>query len=223
MPNSEQAAEGNRSPPDVRLNIHAIITGSRVNGPGDRVVVWTQGCGKGCKGCFNVETWDTGHRSLYHPEHAAALVLQSGMDGLTLTGGDPLEQPEAILLFLKALHDGSGNLIGFPRGIICFTGYTMDEVNAIPPAAACLPYIDLLIDGRFVESLRHTSGIAGSSNQNFNFSTRAGRGRDIIPEDEVKTDQGVEVFGGEDGTVEVTGFPAIDRKRLGMLGLKVVK
>jgi anaerobic ribonucleoside-triphosphate reductase activating protein len=207
---------------DLKLNLHAVLGGTTVNGPGSRTAVWTQGCRKGCKGCFNPETWGERERDLMDPAALAERVLAMGDEGLTLTGGDPLEQPEALLAFLKALHDGEGKLRGFPRGVICFTGYTRAEVEAIPEAAACLPYIDLLIDGRYVESLRYTSGLAGSSNQNFNFNPAPGRGRALIPEGEVRTDQGVEVFGGEDNTVEVTGFPVIDRKWLGKLGLKVL-
>ena len=205
------------------LRIHSIIQGTEVNGPGNRYALWTQGCAKGCSGCFNTETWAHSNGVWWTPQALAIDALTSGLEGITATGGDPLEQPEALLTFLQALHDENGNLRGFPRGIICFTGYTMDEVLSIPAATACLPYIDLLIDGRYVESLRYTSGLAGSSNQNFNFNERPGRGRALIPEEEIHTDQGVEVFGGEDNTVQITGFPVIDRKWLAKLGLKVIQ
>lgn len=200
-----------------------MITESGVNGPGNRLVIWTQGCGKGCVGCFNPETWKFEGGELWHPVRLANYVLDLNPEGLTLTGGDPLEQADSLLWFLSELHHGDPDLKNIlPRGILLFSGYTLDEIIELPKAQKCLSYIDLLIDGRFVESLRYTDGLAGSSNQQFHFSNSPGRGRARIEEYEVQTDQSIEISTRSDGLLEVTGFPAINRRLLSKLGLKIL-
>ena len=86
----------------IPLSISSILSQSEVNGPGERLVVWTQGCSKACPGCFNPETWKFSRKNLWESTELAEKVFSSSPDGLTLTGGDPLEQPEALLEFLAA-------------------------------------------------------------------------------------------------------------------------
>jgi anaerobic ribonucleoside-triphosphate reductase activating protein len=203
------------------INIHAVINGSEVNGPGNRIVVWTQGCTKGCKGCFNENTWNFKRKNLMTVKSLAEIIFSSKCDGLTLTGGDALEQPEALLEFLKLLHTESGELLPgiLPKGIICFTGFLIEELTGA--ALECLRYIDLLIDGRYVEKLRYTNGLAGSSNQRFHFSKAVGRGEFLIPRAEVLIDQSIEVHVDDSDIIQVTGFPSIDRKFLRDYGLDI--
>lgn len=205
------------------LSIHSILTQSEVNGPGERLVIWTQGCTKGCVGCFNPETWKFSSKWMKNPKDLAALVISSNPEGLTLTGGDPLEQPDALLEFLRELHlDGESLTSEFlPRGIICFTGFLIEELEGA--AKECLEYIDLLIDGRFVEQLRYTSGLAGSSNQRFHFSSKVGRGECRLRRDEILIDQSIEVHVDDidSSIVRVTGFPVINRDFLKKYGLQV--
>ena len=201
-----------------------MIEQSGVNGPGNRLVIWTQGCGKGCSGCFNPETWKFESGELWSAYDLANHLRQINPEGLTLTGGDPLEQASGVLSFLEELHRDDPLLEKIlPRGILMFTGYRMEELLELTHARQCLQYLDVLIDGRFMESLRYTSGLAGSSNQEFHFSNSPGRGRARIAESEVKTDQGVEVHIRPDGDLEVTGFPAINRRLLSKLGLKIIR
>lgn len=210
---------------DEKLSLHSMLLQSEVNGPGERLVIWTQGCTKGCPGCFNPETWKFARKNLRVPAELAEEVISSNPEGLTLTGGDPLEQPEALLDFLKSLHDGGtpeslrADLL--PRGVICFTGFVIEELRGA--ALECIDYIDLLIDGRFIEKLRYTSGLAGSSNQRFHFNSREGRGEARISRDEVFFDQAVEIHVDDDdpSIIRITGFPSIDRKWLRSQGLFV--
>lgn len=202
------------------LRIHAILDHTFVNGPGDRMAIWSQGCMKGCPGCFNPLTWKHGIGEIWHPLLLANYVRDHNPEGLTLTGGDFLEQPEGCYRFLKELHDGE-QLNILPRGIILFTGYTIEEIEEIPAALKCLKYIDLIIDGRFMQGLKYSNGLAGSSNQRFHFSSVSGRGKERIPEEVVSTDQHIEVHLSDDGSIEVTGFPDIDRAKLKDLGIRV--
>lgn len=207
------------------LSVSSILQQSEVNGPGERLVIWTQGCTKACPGCFNPETWKFTRRSLWDSVELAEKVFSSNPEGLTITGGDPLEQPEALLEFLRALHKDEhpeylpSNFL--PRGIICFTGFEIEEISGA--ALECLKYIDLLIDGRYIEALRYTSGLAGSSNQRFHFNQIPGRGEVRLRREEIEIDQSIEVHLDEtdaDGVI-VTGFPLINRRFLRELGLTV--
>lgn len=209
----------------AKLSVHAVLSQSEVNGPGERLVIWTQGCTKACPGCFNPETWKFSSTWLETGAELAAQVVSSSPEGLTLTGGDPLEQPEALLDFLQELHGHQSpeklRADFLPRGIICFTGYLLEELSGA--ALECVQYFDLLIDGRFIEKLRYTSGLAGSSNQRFHFSSIPGRGESRLSRDEIIIDQAVEVHvdDTDPSIIRITGFPLIDRAWLKKHGLTV--
>lgn len=199
-----------------KLYIHSIMESEDVNGPGNRLVIWTQGCCKGCVGCFNPSTWKSKTGKIYTVKELADLALSKNFEGLTLTGGDPLEQSDSLFEFLKLIHFEDFELkTRFPLGIICFTGYVIEELSG--SALSCLDYIDLLIDGRFVKELRYSSGLAGSSNQRFHFSNKSGRGISRIPKESILIDQSIEIT--ED--LDVTGFPVIDYSSLRSLGIKI--
>ena len=183
---------------------------SKVNGPGLRFVLWTQGCSKGCKNCFNPETWSFEKYKSLTPLEIFELIKNSNVSGVTITGGDPLEQPEELLELLILLES-----LNLSNGIILFTGYTIDEINKDFLLRKSLNYIDVLIDGRFEKDQRISSSLRGSENQNIiYFSSK-------IKEEELNIDQEVEV-GILDSEMYVTGFPSISRKILKSLGVRVV-
>jgi anaerobic ribonucleoside-triphosphate reductase activating protein len=136
------------------------------------------------------------------------MVKNANCDGVTITGGDPLEQPEELLELLKLLYS-----LDLRKGIILFTGYTIDEINNLGGVVKeCLGYIDLLIDGRFEDTNKISSSLKGSGNQQFfYFSSK-------IKEDEVLFDQEVELHLRDD-ILLATGFPQIDRDFLLELGV----
>jgi anaerobic ribonucleoside-triphosphate reductase activating protein len=180
---------------------------SRVNGPGLRFVLWTQGCSKGCKNCFNPETWSFEKYKLLTPLEIFELIKNSSVSGVTITGGDPLEQPEELLELLVLLES-----LNLSKGIILFTGFTIDEINKDFLLRKSLDYIDVLIDGRFEKDQRISSSLRGSENQNIiYFSSK-------IKEEELNIDQEVEVCL-EGDKISVTGFPSVDRKFLKEFGV----
>lgn len=180
---------------------------SRVNGPGLRFVLWTQGCSKGCKNCFNPETWSFEKYKLLTPLEIFELIKNSSVSGVTITGGDPLEQPEELLELLVLLES-----LNLSNGIILFTGFTIDEINKDFLLRKSLDYIDVLIDGRFEKDQRISSSLRGSENQNIiYFSSK-------IKEEELNIDQEVEVCL-EGDKISVTGFPSVDRKFLKEFGV----
>ena len=192
------------------INIHSIIQKSRVNGPGERFVIWTQGCRKMCKGCYNPETWSHYRNDLISVDSLIKMVEESDCIGVTITGGDPFEQPKELLKLLEGL---SG--LDLPKGIIVFSGYSIDEIRANEIMSNCLDYLDVLIDGRYIESERIYNGLAGSSNQNFHIFS------DKISSNELNMDQEIEIHSlGE--LIQLTGFPLIDRNRLREKGIEIM-
>jgi anaerobic ribonucleoside-triphosphate reductase activating protein len=150
------------------LNVHAFLAASRVNGPGARAVVWTQGCRRRCPGCCNPDTHDHRPRRLVAPAKLAERVATvEGIEGLTVSGGEPFEQPAAV-----AAHCRQVSRRGL--SVMVFTGQTYEQLRASddPAVGALLGQIDILVDGPFVRRLAQTHlAWRGSSNQRVRFLT----------------------------------------------------
>jgi anaerobic ribonucleoside-triphosphate reductase activating protein len=149
----------------VKVRVHAIEERSRANGPGARFVVWMQGCTLGCAGCFNRATHDAGAgREVELDAIVAQLAAVRGIEGLTLSGGEPLQQPAAAAAVLAAAR---------ARGLstLVFSGYTLAEIHALPGGDAVLAALDVLVDGRYVAGARQSAGLRGSANQRIHLLT----------------------------------------------------
>ena len=136
---------------------------SSVNGPGVRYVLFMQGCKHHCAGCQNPETHDlTGGFEMTVKEVVDDILHTRYLDGVTLSGGDPLAQPEATKEIARNLKEAGMN-------IWLYTGYTWEQImegKAGETAKEVLSYIDVLVDGPFIESLLTEDAIwRGSSNQ----------------------------------------------------------
>jgi len=180
----------------LRLRVGAIIDRSRVNGPGCRTVVWVQGCTLACPGCWNKELWPHSGGDLWDVDDLACRLLSvDGVEGVTFSGGEPLQQPEA-------LHELINQLQAAGRSIFIYSGYELDELN--PIQSACIEACDVAVVGRYVEAERDMSmKWKGSRNQRVLFPS--GRYSD---EDIGEDAQEFEVHINKDGTYKVTGFPS---------------
>lgn len=148
--------------------VHAVEPRSRANGPGSRFVVWLQGCTLGCAGCFNPTTHDAaGGREVAIADLAAqmAAARDAGSEGLSLSGGEPLQQAGAAVALLDAARS-------LGMSTLAFSGYTIDEIRALPGGADVLARLDVLIDGRYVASDRLATGLRGSANQRIQLLTQ---------------------------------------------------
>ena len=183
---------------------------SKVNGPGLRFVLWTQGCLKGCKNCFNPETWSTDLYKELSPTQIFELIKNfEDIDGITISGGDPFEQEDDLLALLFLL---SGE--NYKSGVIVFSGYTKEQIEAHPIRKKCLEYMDVLIDGLYVDELKTLNDLRGSSNQRFYFFSQK------IKEEELKFDHEIEISHLESDII-ITGFPHVDRKVLKSFGVNI--
>ncbi len=132
------------------------------NSNGIHTSLFTQGCYHRCKGCWNESTWDFKGGKELTEEALNKFIECSNADyitGISILGGEPFQQePNEILELLKTLKDRVG------KPIWLWTGYTFDS---IPKAyEECLNYIDILIDGKYVEELRDLNlKFRGSLNQ----------------------------------------------------------
>src|SRR5262245_44756912 len=110
------------------LRIHARTESSRVNGPGCRAVIWLQGCSLGCEKCWNPKTHPPAAGDEVSVSELAAwtdaLWRQSAVSGLTLSGGEPMEQVAELAELLEALHRASP---GLSLGL--FSGYSDVELK----------------------------------------------------------------------------------------------
>lgn len=180
--------------------LHGRLARSRANGPGRRMVVWFQGCTLGCPGCFNPAT-HVAAGALTELDDVIAELMTADVDGLTLSGGEPLQQaPAALELLLAARRRRLSTLI--------FSGYTRDEITAQALGPAVLAHTDVLIDGRYQAPLRHAADLRGSSNQTIHLLTsRHTRAEvDATPEAEITI--------GPDGSLAITGVAPITIRAL---------
>jgi anaerobic ribonucleoside-triphosphate reductase activating protein len=144
------------------MNYHGITLTSFNNGEGMRTVLWVAGCEHKCKGCQNAYSWDVNGGKLFDREARLELfkaLNRTWIDGLTLSGGDPLHPAnrEAITALARDFK------AEFPRkNIWLYTGYTYEDVKDLE----VMQYVDVVVDGQFVEALESERyKYAGSTNQ----------------------------------------------------------
>ena len=146
------------------IRIAGIVNESVVDGPGIRMVIFTQGCPHNCPGCHNPETHDfDGGQLRQTGELVSQMASQRYMAGITISGGEPFCQPEAFAKLAASVRE---------RGlsVTVFTGYTFEELTEMAQEdihiARLMELTDILIDGRFVKALRDlTLQFRGSCNQ----------------------------------------------------------
>lgn len=134
------------------------------DGFGLRYAIYLSGCSHHCAGCHNPESWNPQQGTLLTEEMLKDMLTEICrnplLDGITLSGGDPMFHPEGARILLKILKEET-NL-----PVWCYTGYTYEEMVQSTALKACLPYIDVLVDGRFDRELFNPSlAFRGSSNQ----------------------------------------------------------
>ncbi|MDO5517662.1 MAG: anaerobic ribonucleoside-triphosphate reductase activating protein [Clostridium sp.] len=135
------------------------------NGPGLRLSLFTSGCTHHCKGCFQPETWNFDNGEPFTSEVQKNIIEKSRSRytaGLSLLGGDPLDNVDGILPLLKEYRDVFGNT----KTIWLWTGYLFEEIINDEKMSEALPFIDVIVDGKFIEGQKDiTLKYMGSSNQ----------------------------------------------------------
>ena len=149
---------------EASIRLAGIVRESIVDGPGIRFVVFTQGCPHHCEGCHNPETHDfTGGYDCRTGKLLAEIDKNPLLRGVTISGGEPFCQPEALLELLRAVKQRGLNLM-------VYTGYLYETLLEMarerPAIGEMLLLTDLLVDGPFLLKERDlTLRFRGSRNQ----------------------------------------------------------
>ena len=137
-----------------------------VNGEGTRCTLFVSGCTHGCKGCYNQKSWSFSAGVPFGSEMEEQILkdlkdMRIKRQGLTLSGGDPLHPRniEALLPLVQRVKRECPD-----KDIWVWTGYKLEELDAYQ--RQMLPYIDVLIDGKFIQEQADPSLVwRGSANQ----------------------------------------------------------
>ena len=135
-----------------------------VDGIGLRYSLYFSGCNHKCKGCHNEYSWNPENGDIVTYEIlekiAEEINTNTMLDGITISGGDPLFNPEDMIRVLRFLKEKTG------KDIWMYTGYTLEQIRKDEKRNACLEYIDVLVDGPFIKQLYAPDlRFKGSSNQ----------------------------------------------------------
>ena len=173
-------------------------------GPGRRVGIWFQGCSIRCPGCLSVDTWAVDHGRTFIEDIMEAIdVWIDSADGVTISGGEPFDQPDALLVLLRQIRKR------FSGDILVYSGYQHDKlITSLKDADGT---IDALISGPFDYTASHTLPLRGSDNQCLHTLTPLGQQR-FIEYDQPQSEQSgsLDVMFDEDGTVWFAGIPRRD-------------
>jgi len=128
-----------------------------VLGPQKRVGVWFDGCTLGCAGCISVHTWQRKEKNKSSVAKIVEKVSRYDTQRVTVSGGEPFEQPEALLGLLQALRNKGFN------DILVYSGYALSYLKT--HFGEILESIDALVDGRFEQNKASLEVYRGSANQ----------------------------------------------------------
>ncbi len=178
------------------LRVGRVLHGTTAEGPGLRTAIWFQGCSIRCTGCINPH--------LFNPRGGTQLpvagiiedAVAAGVEGLTLIGGEPFDQPDAGHSLATAARAAG-------LGVIAFSGYEYETLrDRDDTTRAFLATVDLLVDGPYQEWNPETErALVGSGNQRFIHLTD--RYQNYRPE---LVRNRVDIRVRPDGTIEVAGF-----------------
>lgn len=140
---SRKPKSTSRSTSADTLRLFRVESDCRVLGPGRRAVLWVMGCSLGCAGCLVPQSWpDRGGLLRQVDELVEWLVGLEAIEGVTLSGGEPMQQAAALARLVWKTR------LRRDLGVVCYTGYRQEELTG-PDQQQLLEQVDLLIDGPY--------------------------------------------------------------------------
>ena len=187
------------------LRIHKIMNATVANGPGRRVCVWLQGCTLKCPGCFNPDTHGGQQAISAAPEDLietlATLCADPKIEGITFSGGEPLQQWAGLRQVLAWVSQNTS------WSVVIFTGYEADEIASFPWENELRGLADVVIAGRYRQDQRQANRLIGSANKKMLFYSSRYTEKDFerIPTAEIRISKdGMTTFTG----INPMGMPA---------------
>jgi anaerobic ribonucleoside-triphosphate reductase activating protein len=179
-------------------------------GPGRRIGIWFQGCSIRCDGCMSRDTWAVARRKMTVSE--LLYRVQPWLDeanGITISGGEPFEQPEALMELLEGLRTAADT------NVIAYSGSSLEQLIERHPSI--LEHIDLLISEPFDSMKAVSAPLFGSANQRATCLTKRGAEIWHIAEAAWRDRGGrLDLIAEADGPIWVAGVPGPgDLERLG--------
>lgn len=149
------------------VRVAKIIERTSAEGPHERLALWVAGCDLACPGCCNPELFDPNSGRLLDLVEIHALLDRAvtNVEGITVLGGEPLQQIEAVTWLLREAKARQ-------LGTLLFTGYTLDEARTLEGFDMLWAHVDTLVDGRFdARRPDRTRRFIGSANQGLQHHT----------------------------------------------------
>jgi len=170
-------------------------------GPGRRVGLWFQGCSLHCPGCISADTWAPGEGAVDTEQVVEQLArFAIDADGLTVSGGEPFEQPEALAEILLAWRKLS------ERSVLVFTGLDLEQIT--PWLESHPTLVDAVIAGPFSSDLPQTKALRGSDNQELHVLTQLGAEFLTYERPATDADRTLDVMFDDNGVAWMAGIPA---------------
>ncbi|MCD9113834.1 4Fe-4S single cluster domain-containing protein [Pseudomonas bijieensis] len=173
-------------------------------GPGRRIGIWFQGCSIRCPGCISADTWGPAHRRLSLEQLLEQITpWLHEAEGITISGGEPFDQFDALRSLLEGLRRLS------ELDILVYSGYSLEQLDE--PLFQTKGLIDALISDPYIEALSQTMALRGSDNQRLSLLTPLGRERLGHYERLLEpTDKALDLMFDERGSVWMAGIPRRD-------------
>lgn len=192
---------------EIEILISRLHDPVTVLGFGRRIGIWMQGCTVGCSGCIARDTWDFDQSRAVTVEEVVAWCesrLLDGRDGITISGGEPFDQPEALAELLKGLNELAALQDG-EVDVLVYSGRNFRQLEY--RHTELLRQIDAVIAGPFMQHRPTDKPWMGSANQELIALTQLGQKRyaDLLPGTGRKRVQ----FQVEDGRIWMIGVPDI--------------
>lgn len=172
----------------MQINLANIELSCHANGPGQRAVIWVQGCTINCPGCINAAFLSNEKRSLITVDELFSKISIMDIEGVTFSGGEPFQQARPLAELARRCR--AANL-----SVISYSGYYrkfLEDARRAPTGAAELfQQLDVLIDGPFLRRFASDIPFRGSANQTIHFLTNRYHPKDFgVVEAEVRIGAG---------------------------------
>ena len=141
----------------INIQRMMLVENEHLYGPGKRLLIYLKGCSIHCEGCINPHLWSFEGGTKVSAEDVINILYKNNADGLTLHGGEPLDQADGLLDIVKAVKEEE-------KTVILFTGYEKKELNKTQIKIWNLS--DMIVAGRFQLQKRNVFlQFRGSTNQ----------------------------------------------------------